>query len=108
MGWSILARIAGAGILYLACKVGKALHKWGMLPTILTDNGQNDGAMMTEDLKRSQESYLQKVLDIAREIPAQRGASLQKQYYALKDITNGLRVAIQGLIDLQRLYAPTR
>ncbi|WP_300969878.1 hypothetical protein [Porphyromonas vaginalis] len=42
MGWSILARIAGAGILYLACKVGKALHKWGMLPTILTDNGQND------------------------------------------------------------------
>lgn len=36
-GWSILARIAGAGILYLACKVGKALHKWGMLPTILTD-----------------------------------------------------------------------
>lgn len=38
MGWSILARIAGAGTLYLACKVGKALHKWGMLPTILTDD----------------------------------------------------------------------
>lgn len=37
MGWSILARIAGAGIIYLACKVGKALHKVGMLPTILTD-----------------------------------------------------------------------
>ena len=37
MGWSILARIAGAGILYIACKVGKALHKWGLLPTILTD-----------------------------------------------------------------------
>lgn len=37
MGWSLLARIAGAGILYLACKVGKALHKWGLLPTILTD-----------------------------------------------------------------------
>ena len=37
MGWSVLARIAGAGILYLACRVGKALHKWGMLPTILTD-----------------------------------------------------------------------
>ena len=35
--FSLLARIAGAGILYLACKVGKALHKWGMLPTILTD-----------------------------------------------------------------------
>lgn len=37
-GWSILARIAGAGILYLDYKVGKALHKWGMLPTILTDD----------------------------------------------------------------------
>lgn len=36
--FSLLARIAGAGILYLACKVGKALHKWGMLPTILTDD----------------------------------------------------------------------
>ena len=38
MGWSLLARIAGAGILYLAYKVGKALHKWGLLPTILTDD----------------------------------------------------------------------
>lgn len=37
-GWSILARIAGAGILYLAYKAGKALHKWGLLPTILTDD----------------------------------------------------------------------
>ena len=37
-GWSILARVAGTGILYLAYKVGKALHKWGLLPTILTDD----------------------------------------------------------------------
>ena len=37
MGWSILARIAGAGILYITYKVGKALHKWGLLPTILTE-----------------------------------------------------------------------
>ncbi len=36
-GWSVLARIAGAGIIYLACKFGKALHKWGLLPTILTE-----------------------------------------------------------------------
>lgn len=36
-GWSLLARIAGAGLMYLAYKVGKALHKWGMLPTILTE-----------------------------------------------------------------------
>lgn len=38
MGWSLLARIAGAGILYLAYKAGKTLHKWGLLPTILTDD----------------------------------------------------------------------
>lgn len=37
MGWSLLARIAGAGVLYITYKVGKALHKWGLLPTILTD-----------------------------------------------------------------------
>ena len=36
-GWSVLARIAGAGVLYLAYKVGKALHKWGLLPTVLTE-----------------------------------------------------------------------
>ena len=36
--FSLLARIAGAGILYLAYKAGKALHKWGLLPTILTDD----------------------------------------------------------------------
>ena len=35
--WSLLARIAGAGVLYLAGKVGKTLQEWGMLPTILTD-----------------------------------------------------------------------
>lgn len=38
MGWSILARIAGAGVLYITYKVGKALHKWGLLPTVLTDD----------------------------------------------------------------------
>lgn len=32
MGWSLLARIAGAGILYLAYRAGKTLHKWGLLP----------------------------------------------------------------------------
>lgn len=37
-GWSLLARVAGAGVIYLTYKVGKTLHKWGMLPTILTDN----------------------------------------------------------------------
>ena len=38
MGWSILARIAGAGLLYITYKVGKALHKWGMLPTMPIDD----------------------------------------------------------------------
>lgn len=42
MGWSILARIAGAGVLYITYKVGKALHKWGLLPTILTDDKLED------------------------------------------------------------------
>ena len=36
-GWSLLARVAGAGVMYLTCKIGKALHKWGLLPTILTE-----------------------------------------------------------------------
>lgn len=37
MGWSLLARVAGAGVMYLTYKVGKALHRWGLLPTILTE-----------------------------------------------------------------------
>lgn len=37
-GWSLLARIAGAGLLYITYTVGKALHKWGLLPTITTDD----------------------------------------------------------------------
>lgn len=37
MGWGLLARVAGAGVMYLTCKIGKALHKWGMLPTITED-----------------------------------------------------------------------
>lgn len=37
MGWSLLARVAGAGVIYLTYKVGKTLHKWGMLPRILTE-----------------------------------------------------------------------
>ncbi len=42
MGWSILARIAGAGIIYLAGKVGNTLHEWGLLPTILTEDELDD------------------------------------------------------------------
>lgn len=42
MGWSLLARIAGAGLMYLAYRAGKTLHKWGMLPKMLTENEDND------------------------------------------------------------------
>ena len=42
MGWSLLARVAGAGILYITYKVGKTLHKWGLLPTILTEEDSYD------------------------------------------------------------------
>ncbi len=41
-GWSLLARIAGAGLLYITYKVGKALHEWGLLPTILTEDELED------------------------------------------------------------------
>lgn len=34
-GWSLVARVAGAGMMYLTYRVGKALKEWGMLPTIL-------------------------------------------------------------------------
>ncbi len=42
MGWSLLARVAGAGVLYLIYRAGKALHKWGLLPTILTNDELED------------------------------------------------------------------
>lgn len=41
-GWSLLARIAGAGLIYITYKVGKALHEWGLLPTILTEDELDD------------------------------------------------------------------
>lgn len=37
MGWSLLARVAGAGMVYLTYKVGKTLYKWGMLPMLTED-----------------------------------------------------------------------
>lgn len=36
-GWSLLARIAGAGVLYLIYRAGKTLHEWGMLPMLTED-----------------------------------------------------------------------
>lgn len=60
--------------------------------------------MITEELRRSQESYVQKVLDIARQMPKVGSPDIRGQYYALKDICYGLRSATKGLQALQELY----
>lgn len=61
--------------------------------------------MMTEELKRSQESHLQKVLDLAKEVSrTHTQTSIQELYYALRDVTYGLGATIKGLQDLQKLY----
>ncbi len=60
---------------------------------------------MTEELKRSQESHLQKVLELAKEVSrTHTQTSIQELYYALRDVTYGLGVTIKGLQDLQKLY----
>lgn len=63
--------------------------------------------MMTEELKRNQGDYLQRVLDIARQMPKVGSPNIQRQYYALKDICYGLRSATKGLQALQKLYGKT-
>lgn len=40
--FSLLARVAGVGVIYFTCKIGKALHKWGMLPKMLTEDELED------------------------------------------------------------------
>lgn len=40
--WSLLLRIAGAGMMYLAYRAGRALREWGMLPTILNEDELED------------------------------------------------------------------
>jgi hypothetical protein len=62
---------------------------------------------MTDDLKRNQESYIQRVLNIARQIPKVGSPDIRRQYYALKDICYGLRSATKGLQALQELYRNT-
>lgn len=61
--------------------------------------------MITEELKRSQESYMQKVLELAKEVSrTHTQTSIQELYYALRDVTYGLAATIKGLEDLQKLY----
>lgn len=62
---------------------------------------------MTEELKRSQESYIQKVLEIAKEMPKAWSPDVRRQYYALSDIRYGLRAATKGLQALRELYSNT-
>lgn len=40
--WSLLLRIAGAGMMYLAYRAGKALYDWGMLPHIMYEDELED------------------------------------------------------------------
>ena len=40
--FSLLARVAGVGVIYFTCKIGKALHKWGMLPKMLAEDELED------------------------------------------------------------------
>lgn len=42
LGWSLLARVAGAGMVYLTYKVGKTLYKWGMLPKMMYEDKLDD------------------------------------------------------------------
>lgn len=41
-GWSLVARVAGAGMMYLTYRVGKALKEWGLLPERLTREDELD------------------------------------------------------------------
>lgn len=63
--------------------------------------------MITEELKRSRESYMQNVLELAKEMPKAWSPDVRRQYYALKDICYGLRSATKGLQALQELYRNT-
>lgn len=64
--------------------------------------------MKTEELKRSQESYVQKVLELAKEVSrTQTQSSIQELYWALRDITYGLGATIKGIQDLQGVYGLT-
>lgn len=56
--------------------------------------------MTTEELKRSQENYVQKVLKLSKEA-AQSGANNLERYNALQNIYSGLLNTIYGLEQLR-------
>lgn len=63
--------------------------------------------MITKELKRSRESYMQNVLELAKEMPKEWSPDIRRQYYALKDICYGLQAATKGLQALRELYSNT-
>ncbi len=54
--WSLLARVAGAGMMYLAYRAGKALKEWGMLPHIMYEDELEDAGRESEVSERSEVS----------------------------------------------------
>lgn len=54
--WSLLARVAGAGMMYLAYRAGKALYDWGMLPHIMYEDELEDAGRESEVSERSEVS----------------------------------------------------
>lgn len=61
--------------------------------------------MSTKESNRSQESYLQKVLEMAKEVSRiQTETSIRELYLALKDVMYGLEATIKGLEDLQEVH----
>ena len=63
--------------------------------------------MMTKESNRSQESYIQRVLELAKRMPTAGSPSIRRQYYALSDIRYGLQAATKGLQALRELYSNT-
>lgn len=64
--------------------------------------------MMTKESNCSQESYLQKVLELAKEVSrTHTQTSVQELYWALKNVTYGLGATIKGIKDLQGVYGLT-
>lgn len=64
--------------------------------------------MMTEELKRSQDSYLQKVLELAKEVSRiHTQTNIQELSWALKNVMYGLEATIKGIKNLQGVYGLT-
>lgn len=54
--FSLLARVAGAGVMYLTCKIGKALKEWGMLPKMMYEDELDGAGRESEVSERSEVS----------------------------------------------------